>query len=123
MDLLKEELLKKRQSLAQETGGRRVFKRSEIEQKQIQKLREQEKRELEAKSRRQSNASSSAANDASAKSNPSASIQVSLLAFLNTSHPIHYFEIFAISTFNIAARGRYLEEKNMKMESSNTKSC
>ncbi|PPD73278.1 hypothetical protein GOBAR_AA29486 [Gossypium barbadense] len=80
MDLLKEELLKKRQSLAQETGGRRVFKRSEIEQKQIQKLREQEKRELEAKSRRQSNASSSAANDASAKSNPSASSTVSATA-------------------------------------------
>ncbi|KAG2693663.1 hypothetical protein I3843_08G102800 [Carya illinoinensis] len=54
MDLLKQELLKKRQSLAQHTGGRRVFKRSEIEQKQIQKLREEEKIELQAKSQRQS---------------------------------------------------------------------
>ncbi|GMI76089.1 pre-mRNA processing factor 18a [Hibiscus trionum] len=80
MDLLKEELLKKRQALAQQTGGRRVFKRSEIEQKQIQKLREQEKRELEAKSRRQSNTSSSAANDSSAKSNPSTSSTVSTTA-------------------------------------------
>jgi pre-mRNA-splicing factor 18 len=55
MDLLKQELLKKRQSLAENTGGRRVFKRSEIEQKQIQKLREQEKLELQAKAHRQSN--------------------------------------------------------------------
>ncbi|XWS46831.1 hypothetical protein CRYUN_Cryun14cG0102000 [Craigia yunnanensis] len=80
MDLLKEELLKKRQSLAQETGGKRVFKRSEIEQKQIQKLREQEKRELEAKSRRQSTTSSSTANSTSTKSNPSASSTASTAA-------------------------------------------
>ncbi|GLU07551.1 hypothetical protein SLE2022_245060 [Rubroshorea leprosula] len=72
MDLLKEELLKKRQSLAAETGGKRVFKRSEIEQKRIQQLREQEKRELEAKALRQSGNSSSIATPAS-KSNPSAS--------------------------------------------------
>ena len=50
MDLLKQELLKKRQSLAQDTGGKKFFKRSEIQQKEIQKLRQQEKRELEAKS-------------------------------------------------------------------------
>ncbi|XVF21761.1 hypothetical protein REPUB_Repub12eG0117900 [Reevesia pubescens] len=80
MDLLKEELLQKRQSLAQETGGKRVFKRSEIEQKQIQKLREQEKRELEAKSRRQSTTSSSTTNATSAKSNPSASTNTSTTA-------------------------------------------
>ncbi|OWM66844.1 pre-mRNA-splicing factor 18 [Punica granatum] len=60
MDLLKQELLKKRQSLAEDTGGKRFFKRSEIEQKQIQRLREQEKRELEAKSRSQAPSSSSA---------------------------------------------------------------
>ncbi|GLT52753.1 hypothetical protein SLA2020_260750 [Shorea laevis] len=72
MDLLKEELLKKRQSLAAETGGKRVFKRSEIEQKRIQQLREQEKREHEAKALRQSGNSSSIATPAS-KSNPSAS--------------------------------------------------
>ncbi|GLT36332.1 hypothetical protein SLA2020_107180 [Shorea laevis] len=72
MDLLKEELLKKRQSLAAETGGKRVFKRSEIEQKRIQQLREQEKRELEAKSLRQSGNSSSNAT-ASSKSNASTS--------------------------------------------------
>ncbi|GKU86577.1 hypothetical protein SLEP1_g1089 [Rubroshorea leprosula] len=72
MDLLKEELLKKRQSLAAETGGKRVFKRSEIEQKRIQQLREQEKRELEAKALRQSGNSSSIATTSS-KSNPSAS--------------------------------------------------
>ncbi|XP_022150292.1 pre-mRNA-splicing factor 18 [Momordica charantia] len=75
MDLLKQELLKKRQALASETGGKRVFKRSEIEQKQIQKLREQEKRQLEAKSLRQSTAYAAAAEptSTSSKSNPSAS--------------------------------------------------
>uniref|UniRef100_A0A7C9D367 Pre-mRNA-splicing factor 18 n=2 Tax=Opuntia streptacantha TaxID=393608 RepID=A0A7C9D367_OPUST len=52
MDLLKQEIMKKRQALAEETGGKRFFKRSEIEQKRLQKLREEEKRELE-KSQRQ----------------------------------------------------------------------
>ncbi|KAK8635896.1 hypothetical protein V6N13_004609 [Hibiscus sabdariffa] len=80
MDLLKEELLKKRQSLAQDTGGKRVFKRSEIEQKQIQKLREQEKREIEAKSRRQSTASPSNVDDTPAKSDLSASSTASTTA-------------------------------------------
>ncbi|KAJ4727464.1 Pre-mRNA-splicing factor 18 [Melia azedarach] len=69
MDLLKQELLKKRQSLAEETGGRRVFKRSEIEQKKIQKLREQEKRELEAKLLRQGSAAATSTTS-DAKSNP-----------------------------------------------------
>ncbi|KAI5315960.1 hypothetical protein PRUPE_8G239700 [Prunus persica] len=75
MDLLKQEILKKRQRLAEETGGKRVFKRSEIEQKQIQKLREQEKRELEAKAQRQATASNTTATDGSsaANSNPNAS--------------------------------------------------
>ncbi|KAL8192794.1 hypothetical protein R6Q57_027242 [Mikania cordata] len=49
MDILKEELLKKRQSLSEETGGRKVFKRSEIEQKRIQKRRGEEKQEADAK--------------------------------------------------------------------------
>ncbi|OMP05057.1 hypothetical protein COLO4_09079 [Corchorus olitorius] len=80
MDLLKEELLKKRQKLAQETGGKRYFKRSEIEQREIQKLREQEKRELEAKSRRQSTTSSSTANATSDNSNLAASSTASATA-------------------------------------------
>lgn len=53
MDILKQELLRKRQSLAQDVGGRKVFKRSEIEQKRIQRLREEEKRESEAKALKQ----------------------------------------------------------------------
>uniref|UniRef100_A0A803NRI9 Pre-mRNA-splicing factor 18 n=1 Tax=Cannabis sativa TaxID=3483 RepID=A0A803NRI9_CANSA len=61
MDLLKQELLRKRQSLAADTGGKRVFKRSDIEQKNIQKLREQEKRELEAKVQLQTTAATAAA--------------------------------------------------------------
>ncbi|KAJ8899350.1 hypothetical protein K2173_018324 [Erythroxylum novogranatense] len=72
MDLLKQELLKKRQSLAQETGGKRVFKRSEIEQKMIQKIREEEKRELEAKVKRHSTTLADSADTSTAKSTTSA---------------------------------------------------
>lgn len=84
MDLLKEELLRKRQSLAAETGGKRFFKRSEIEQKKIQQLREQEKRELEAKALRQSSNSASAAASAS-KLNPSTSSTASAAASSTTT--------------------------------------
>lgn len=49
MDILKQELMKKRQALAQDTGGRKFFNRSELEQKRIQRLREEEKREAQAK--------------------------------------------------------------------------
>ncbi|XP_023882827.1 uncharacterized protein LOC111995153 [Quercus suber] len=59
MEVLKQEILKKKQSLKEDTGGRKFFKRSELEQKQIQKLRDQEKLELQAKSNRQSSSSSS----------------------------------------------------------------
>ncbi|KAM1057925.1 hypothetical protein COP1_031236 [Malus domestica] len=76
MDLLKAEIAKKRQRLEEDTGGKRFFKRSEIEQKQIQKLREQEKRELEAKAQRQAAASNSASasgsSDAKSNSNSAA---------------------------------------------------
>ncbi|KDP21450.1 hypothetical protein JCGZ_21921 [Jatropha curcas] len=82
MDLLKQELLKKRQSLAQDTGGKRVFKRSEIQQKEIQKLREQEKRELEAKAQRQTAAA--ATNTTSTTSN-SASSTATTTATTSTS--------------------------------------
>ncbi|KAM1758976.1 hypothetical protein ACFX11_008039 [Malus domestica] len=78
MDLLKEEIAKKRQRLKEDTGGKRFFKRSEIEQKQIQKLREQEKRELEAKAQRQAAASNTAsANDSSAANSNSNSAAAS----------------------------------------------
>ncbi|KAJ0546517.1 putative pre-mRNA-splicing factor 18 [Helianthus annuus] len=46
MDLIKQELLKKRQGLSEATSSRKVFK-------QIQKLQEEEKREAEAKRLRQ----------------------------------------------------------------------
>ena len=59
MEVLKQEILRKKQSLKEDTGGRKFFKRSELEQKQIQKLRDQEKLELQAKSNRQSQSSSS----------------------------------------------------------------
>ncbi|VVA89800.1 unnamed protein product [Arabis nemorensis] len=52
MDLLRQEILKKRQSLAEDAGGKKFFKRSDIEQKKIQKLREEERRELELKAQR-----------------------------------------------------------------------
>ncbi|KAG6383422.1 hypothetical protein SASPL_156827 [Salvia splendens] len=46
---LVEELLKKRQSLEQDVGGKKFFKHSEIEQKRLQRLREEKKQESEAK--------------------------------------------------------------------------
>lgn len=75
MDILKQELLKKRQSLAEDVGGKKVFKRSEIEQKRLQRLREEEKREAEAKALRQKQLQQEQQNDDSnsssnSKSNP-----------------------------------------------------
>ncbi|XP_010481613.1 PREDICTED: pre-mRNA-splicing factor 18-like [Camelina sativa] len=52
MDLLREEIEKKRKKLNEESGGKKFFKRSEIEQKKIQKLREEERRENEIKAQR-----------------------------------------------------------------------
>jgi len=85
MDLLKQELLKKRQSLAQDTGGKRFFKRSEIQQKEIQKLREQEKRELEAKSQKRHATSSDPATAAPTSSNTASASSSSAVAAASTS--------------------------------------
>ncbi|XP_022960193.1 pre-mRNA-splicing factor 18-like [Cucurbita moschata] len=87
MDLLKQELLKKRQALATETGGKRFFKRSEIEQKQIQQLREKEKRELETKALRQSttSAATAEANSTSSKSNSLASASTTSSTTINSA--------------------------------------
>ncbi|CAF2116884.1 unnamed protein product [Brassica oleracea] len=52
MDLLRQEILKKRQSLSEEAGGKKFYKRSDIEQKKLQKLREEERREHELKAQR-----------------------------------------------------------------------
>ncbi|CAA7404129.1 unnamed protein product [Spirodela intermedia] len=84
MDLLKRELMKKRQSLESDFGGKKLLRRSEIDQKKIQKLREEEQREIQAKSLQHSQSqsseslpSSSASGDAggvinqSAQKNPS----------------------------------------------------
>nr|VDD59578.1 unnamed protein product [Brassica oleracea] len=54
MDLLRQEILKKRQSLSEEAGGKKFYKRSDIEQKKLQKLREEERREHELKAQRRS---------------------------------------------------------------------
>ncbi|GAB4848216.1 hypothetical protein Ancab_002883 [Ancistrocladus abbreviatus] len=85
MDILKQELLKKKQSLAQETGGRKFFKRSEIEQKRIQKLREEEKRELEEKRVRQQQSAASSTAGASSTSSTTASSSPSLLTVLSSA--------------------------------------
>lgn len=45
--------MKKKQSLKEDVGGKKFFKRSEIEQRRLQRLREEEKREAEAKAHRQ----------------------------------------------------------------------
>ncbi|KAF3495910.1 hypothetical protein DY000_02058307 [Brassica cretica] len=59
MDLLRQEILKKRQSLSEEAGGKKFYKRSDIEQKKLQKLREEERREHELKAQRRSAAAAS----------------------------------------------------------------
>lgn len=63
-------------------GGKRVFKRSEIEQKKLQKLREEEKRELEAKAKahrdpqqQTSSHPNSKFESSSANSNPNSKIE------------------------------------------------
>ncbi|XP_064993122.1 uncharacterized protein LOC135629538 [Musa acuminata AAA Group] len=50
MDPVKRELQKKRQMLQADFGGRKLLRRSEIEQKEIQRLRQQEQRHLQSKS-------------------------------------------------------------------------
>lgn len=77
MDILKQELLKKRQSLAEDVGGKKVFKRSEIEQKRLQRLREEEKREAEAKSQRQKKSHQEQQNkDPKSSSNPNSNAEI-----------------------------------------------
>ncbi|KAI3472461.1 hypothetical protein Pfo_031289, partial [Paulownia fortunei] len=77
MDILKQELLRKRQSLAEDVGGKKVFKRSEIEQKRLQRLREEEKREAEAKALRQKQLQQEQQkNDPNSSSNPNSSTDI-----------------------------------------------
>ncbi|XP_074569330.1 LOW QUALITY PROTEIN: uncharacterized protein LOC141825964 [Curcuma longa] len=52
MDLLRRELEKKRKNVQADFGGRKFLKRSEIDQKAMQKLREEEQRSLLSKSHR-----------------------------------------------------------------------
>lgn len=69
MDILQQELIKARQALAQDVGGKRVFRRSEIEQVRIQKLREEEKRELDARKSQNRSSLSSTLDSSSSKRN------------------------------------------------------
>uniref|UniRef100_A0A1J3F5Z2 Pre-mRNA-splicing factor 18 n=1 Tax=Noccaea caerulescens TaxID=107243 RepID=A0A1J3F5Z2_NOCCA len=73
MDLLRQEILKKRQSLSEEAGGKKFFKRSDIEQKKLQKLREEERREHDLKAQRRSAAASGGADKSSSAPASSAS--------------------------------------------------
>lgn len=65
------ELRKKRQSLESDFGGKKFLRRSEIEEKKIQKIREEEQREAQAKALRQNPPSSSSLSAASASSSSS----------------------------------------------------
>ncbi|XP_051120287.1 uncharacterized protein LOC127244040 [Andrographis paniculata] len=77
MDILKQEMMKKRQSLAEDVGGKKVFKRSEIEQKRLQRLREEEKREAEAKAIRQKKLQQQEQNnDSDSSSNPNSKPEI-----------------------------------------------
>lgn len=78
MDILQQEIRKKRQALAEDAGGKKFFKRSEIEQKKIKRLREEEKREFEAKNSLRHNNPSSTSSSSSptltlSTSNPTSS--------------------------------------------------
>ncbi|CAH9112393.1 unnamed protein product [Cuscuta europaea] len=70
MDILKQELEKRRNSLRQDVGGKKVFKRSEIEQKRLQRLHEEEKREAEAKALRKKQSEQQHNSCANSSSNP-----------------------------------------------------
>lgn len=74
MDLLRQEILKKRKLLAEASGGKKFYKRSEIEQKKIQKLREEERREQELKSQRRADAASGKASCKSSTSEAAAAM-------------------------------------------------
>ncbi|CAM6014792.1 unnamed protein product [Sphagnum balticum] len=52
MDVLKKELERKRKTFEQDFGGRKFVRRSEIEQRALQRKREEEKRELQEKTTR-----------------------------------------------------------------------
>ncbi|XP_020580220.1 pre-mRNA-splicing factor 18 [Phalaenopsis equestris] len=71
MDLLMSELRKKRQSLQSDFGGKKLLRRSEIEEKKIQKIREEEQRDVQAKNLRQHPPSTSSLSAASAPSSSS----------------------------------------------------
>jgi pre-mRNA-splicing factor 18 len=76
MDLLKRELQRKRQNLAADFGGKKLLRRSEIEQKEIQKLREDEHRALVAKSSSSRLSSADAGSTTSASSNAGSSSSI-----------------------------------------------
>ncbi|CAI9774342.1 unnamed protein product [Fraxinus pennsylvanica] len=77
MDILKQELLRKRKSLAEDVGGKKFFKRSEIEQKRLQRLREEEKREAEAKALKQKELEQKQSNrDANSPSNSNSKLEI-----------------------------------------------
>ncbi|KAJ3674634.1 hypothetical protein LUZ60_005250 [Juncus effusus] len=73
MDLLKKELQRKRQALAADFGGKKLLRRSEIEQKEIQKLRQDEQRSLAAKSSSSSHHSTNSESSSNPNSIPSSS--------------------------------------------------
>ncbi|TQD83422.1 hypothetical protein C1H46_031010 [Malus baccata] len=94
MGLLKAEIAKKRQRLEEDTNGKRFFKRSKIEQKQIQKHREQEKHKLEAKAQRQAAASTSGY---SVHTKPISSFSTPSLLAMNDRPPSSYGSIYVPS--------------------------
>lgn len=77
MDIIKQELLKKRKSLAEDVGGKKFFKRSEIEKKRLQRLREEEKREAEAKALKQKELEQKQSNcNANSQSNSNSKLEI-----------------------------------------------
>ncbi|XP_050264386.1 uncharacterized protein LOC126708616 [Quercus robur] len=109
MDLLKQEILKKKQSLKEDTGGRKFFKRSELEQKQIQKLRDQEKLELQAKSNRQSSSSTTTTN-ASATANTSSTTDSTTVAATSSLTDEQNIDNLVLPRHEVIRRLRFLKQ-------------
>lgn len=109
MELLKQEILKKKQSLKEDTGGRKFFKRSELEQKQIQKLRDQEKLELQAKSNRQSSSSTTTTN-ASATANTSSTTDSTTAAATSSLTDEQNIDNLVLPRQEVIRRLRFLKQ-------------
>ncbi|KAL5980881.1 hypothetical protein ACLOJK_028801 [Asimina triloba] len=118
MDLLKRELQKKRQALQEEGfAGKKFFKRSELEQKRIQKLRQEEILELQTKSLKNPNPNSASPssqtpnpNPGSASSKPSSSSSTSTSKALESLSEEQKIDALDFPRAEVIRRLRFLKQ-------------